>query len=156
MGRPVVHWEFWSEDPAQMATFYRQVFDWSIQHIPELNYGLVDTGGTGGINGGIMKPQRGPWPGKLTFYIDVDDLDAYARKIKEAGGKIVVDKMDVPGVGQLLLFEDPEDGYSAFGSNRSSQPRERVPPARSLQLWGFGATVDRLPLIRAAAESMAG
>jgi predicted enzyme related to lactoylglutathione lyase len=55
-----------------------------------------------------MKPQRGPWPGKLAFYIDVDDLDGYARKIRQAGGKIVVDKMDVPGVGQLSLFEDPD------------------------------------------------
>jgi predicted enzyme related to lactoylglutathione lyase len=73
-----------------------------------MNYRLVETGGTGGINGGIMKPQKGPWPGKLAFYIDVDDLDAFGKKIREAGGKIVVDKMDVPGVGQFALFEDPD------------------------------------------------
>ncbi len=108
MGRPVVHWELWSENPEKISKFYQQVFDWQIQHSPELNYYLVQTGGTGGINGGIMKPQKGPWPGKLAFYIDVDDLDAYAKKIKQAGGKIVVDKMEVPGVGQLSLFEDPD------------------------------------------------
>jgi predicted enzyme related to lactoylglutathione lyase len=38
----------------------------------------------------------------------VDDLDAYAEKIEKAGGKVVVDKVDVPGVGQLSLFEDPD------------------------------------------------
>jgi uncharacterized protein len=108
MGRPVVHWEFWSENPEKIAKFYQQVFDWDVRDIPDLNYRLVETGGSGGINGGIMKPQRGPWPGKLAFYIDVDDLDGYVNKIKQAGGKIVVDKMDVPGVGQLALFEDPE------------------------------------------------
>ena len=108
MGRPVVHWEFWSEDPAKISEFYETVFDWQIREIPDLNYRLVETGGKGGINGGIMQPQKGPWPGKLAFYIDVDDLDAYAKKITQAGGKIVVDKMDVPGVGQLSLFEDPE------------------------------------------------
>jgi predicted enzyme related to lactoylglutathione lyase len=108
MGRPVVHWEIWSENPERISKFYQRVFDWDIRSIPELNYHLVETGGTGGINGGIMKPQKGPWPGKLAFYIDVDDLDAYAAKIKQAGGKIVVDKMDVPGVGQLSLFEDPD------------------------------------------------
>ncbi len=107
MGRPVVHWELWSEDPDKAARFYEQVFDWRIQHIPDLRYHVVDTGG-GGINGGIMKPQRGPWPGKMAFYIDVDDLDSYAERIRQAGGKIVVEKMDVPGVGQLSLFEDPE------------------------------------------------
>ncbi len=108
MGRPVVHWELWSENPEKAADFYRKVFDWDIRHIPEMNYHLVETGGTGGINGGIMKPQRGPWPGKLAFYIDVDDIDAYGKKIQQAGGKLVVEKMDVPGVGQFALFEDPD------------------------------------------------
>ena len=38
--------------------------------------------------------------------IDVDDLDAYAKKITAAGGKMIVEKMEVPGVGHLSLFED--------------------------------------------------
>ena len=53
-----------------------------------------------------MKPQAGPWLAKLALYIDVDDLDRFSDKIRRAGGKILVDKMDVPGVGQLSLFED--------------------------------------------------
>lgn len=108
MGRPVVHWEFWSQEPERVSNFYKDVFDWEIRLIPEMNYHLVETGGEGGINGGIMTPQKGPWPGNLALYIDVDDLDTYTEKIKAAGGKIVVDKMDVPGVGQLSLFEDPD------------------------------------------------
>ena len=108
MGQPVVHWELWSEDPDRAAEFYKTVFDWEIKNIPEMNYHLVETGGKGGINGGIMKPQKGPWPGKMVFYIDVDDLDVYGDKVKKAGGKIVVDKMDVPSVGQFSLFEDPD------------------------------------------------
>ena len=107
MGQPVVHWELWSEDPARIADFYQKVFGWTIRAIPELNYRLVETGGVG-INGGIMKPQRGPWPGKLALYIDVDDIERFNQKIREAGGKIVVEKVDVPGVGQLSLFEDPD------------------------------------------------
>jgi uncharacterized protein len=108
MGRPVVHWEFWSEDPERTSRFYQQVFDWQVRHIPEMNYRLMDTGGAGGINGGIMKPQAGPWPGKMAFYIDVDDIDVYGRRILDEGGKMVVDKVDVPGVGQMALFEDPD------------------------------------------------
>jgi len=38
----------------------------------------------------------------------VDDLDAYGEKIAQAGGKIVLDKTRVPGVGELSLFEDPD------------------------------------------------
>lgn len=108
MGRPVVHWEFWSEAPAKVAQFYEKVFDWKPREIPGLDYTLVETGGEGGINGGIMTPKKGPWPGKLALYIDVDDLDAYVERIKEAGGKIHVARQEVPGVGQLALFEDPD------------------------------------------------
>jgi predicted enzyme related to lactoylglutathione lyase len=108
MGQPVVHWELWSENPERIAQFYEKVFDWQIRHIPALNYRVVETGGSGGINGGIMKPQAGPWPGKMAFYIDVDDIDAYGEKITSGGGKIVVSRMEVPGVGELALFEDPD------------------------------------------------
>lgn len=41
-----------------MAEFYEKVFAWKIQHIPEMNYRLVETGGQGGINGGIIQPER--------------------------------------------------------------------------------------------------
>lgn len=108
MGRPVVHFEFWSQDPAEISSFYETIFGWKIQHIPEMDYRLVDTGAGTGINGGIMTPRKGPWPGKLTCYIDVDDVDAYVEKIREAGGKIHVERQEVPGVGIFALFEDPD------------------------------------------------
>ena len=108
MGQPVVHWELWSEDPERISRFYQSVFDWQIRYIPEMNYRLVQTGGPGGIDGGIMKPQAGPWPGKLSLYIDVDDIDEYGKRIIDGGGRLVVAKTDVPGVGQMALFEDPD------------------------------------------------
>jgi predicted enzyme related to lactoylglutathione lyase len=109
MGNPVVHWELMSKDPAKVSEFYGKVFDWKIQHIPEMNYRFVETGGHGGINGGIVQPQReGPWPGNMTVYIDVDDLAAYRKRIVAAGGKILVEEQEVPGMGTLSLFADPE------------------------------------------------
>ncbi len=109
MGRPVVHWEFMSKDPAKVADFYEKVFAWKSRHIPEMNYRLVETGGQGGINGGILKPEReGPWPGNMTLYIDVEDLAAYRKRIIAAGGKIHVEEQEVPGMGSLCLFTDLE------------------------------------------------
>jgi len=108
MGQPVVHWEFWSENTEELAEFYSKVFDWNVKFVPEMNYHFVDTESEQGIGGGIMTPQKGPWPSNLTFYIDVDDLATYREKIEAAGGKIVVSEMDVPGVGSLMLFEDPD------------------------------------------------
>jgi predicted enzyme related to lactoylglutathione lyase len=109
MGKPVVHWELMSKDPAKVSEFYEKVFDWKIQHIPELNYRFVETGGQGGINGGIVQPQReGPWPGNMTLYINVDDLAAYRKRVVDAGGKIHVEEQEVSGMGALSLFTDPE------------------------------------------------
>jgi len=109
MGRPVVHWELMSKGPAKVADFYERVFDWKVQHHPELNYRIVETGGEGGINGGILKPDRpGPWLGNMLFYIAVDDLAAYRDKVVAAGGEIHVEEQAVPGMGAFSLFTDPE------------------------------------------------
>jgi uncharacterized protein len=109
MGNPVVHWELLSREPAKVAAFYEKVFDWKIQHRPELNYRLVETGGAGGINGGIIKPDHPePWPGNMTVYIDVDDLAAYRKKVVEAGGKLLIEEQAVPGMGAFCLFTDPD------------------------------------------------
>jgi predicted enzyme related to lactoylglutathione lyase len=109
MGNPVVHWELMSKDPAKVAAFYEKLFGWKIQHRPELNYRIVDTAAGTGINGGIVKPDReGPWPGNMLFYIAVDDLAGYRKKVEAAGGKIHVEEQKVPGMGKFSLFTDPE------------------------------------------------
>lgn len=108
MGNPVVHWELWSKDPAKVSDFYARVFDWKIKLWPEMNYRMVESGGEGGIGGGIMQPQEGPWPGNMAFYVAVDDLAAYRKRVVEAGGKILVEEMVVPGMGAFALFSDPD------------------------------------------------
>ena len=109
MGRPVVHFELMSKQPEKVAEFYEKIFGWKIQHHPEMNYRIVETGAEGGINGGIIKPdQPGPWPGNMLFYIDVEDLAAYRKKIVAAGGRIHVEEQEVPGMGSFSLFTDPE------------------------------------------------
>ena len=120
MGRPVVHWELMSKDPASVSAFYERIFGWKIQHMPEMNYRLVETGGVGGINGGILKPEReGPWPGNMLLYIDVDDLADYRKMIVAAGGKIHVEVQEVPGMGAFSLFTDPEGRMMGLWKGKS-------------------------------------
>lgn len=112
MGNPVVHWELMSKQPAKVADFYARIFGWKIEHRPDMNYRIVDTGTSGpmaGINGGIVQPDKpGPWPGNMLFYILVDDLEAYRRKVVAAGGEIHIEEQEVPGMGSFSLFTDPE------------------------------------------------
>lgn len=109
MGQPVVHWELWSKQPREIADFYSEVFDWQIEHVPEMDYRLVDTMSDSGIDGGIMTPEEGPWPGNMAFYIQVDDLATCRDRIVAAGGRVVVDEIELPGMGAFALFADPED-----------------------------------------------
>ena len=113
MGNPVVHFELMSRNPAKVSDFYAKTFGWKVKHMPEINYRIVDTdakaSGMPGINGGIVKPDKPePWPGNMLCYILVDDLAAYRKKVKAAGGKIHVEEQKVPGMGKLSLFTDPE------------------------------------------------
>jgi len=105
MGNPVVHWEMMSKDAAKTADFYKKIFGWKIVPHPEIGYNIAETGGQGGINGGIYTPDN-PVPSMLTMYIAVDELAPFRKKIAAAGGKIVVDEQEVPGMGWLSIFTD--------------------------------------------------
>jgi len=133
MGRPVVHWELMSKDPAGVSEFYAKLFGWKVTHHPQINYRVVETGAKGGmpgINGGIVKPDReGPWPGNMLFYILVDDLADYREKIVAAGGKIHVEEQEVPGMGTLSLFTDPEGRM--MGLWKAATSKEAKKPAKS-------------------------
>jgi hypothetical protein len=112
MGNAVIHFELMSKEPEKVSAFYSKVFDWKINHAPQINYRIVETGAEGemhGINGGIVKPDKpGPWPGNMLFYILVDDLARYRKKVVAAGGEIHVEEHKVPGMGKFALFTDPE------------------------------------------------
>ena len=112
MGNAVVHFELMSKTPEKVADFYAKIFGWKVTHHPEIDYRIVETGAEGemhGINGGIVKPDKpGPWPGNMLFYILVDDLSAYRKKVVKAGGKIAIEEQKVPGMGKFSLFLDPE------------------------------------------------
>jgi len=100
-----------------------------VRHMPQVNYRLVETGAKGemrGINGGILKPEReGPWPGNMLFYVLVDDLAAYREKIVEAGGQIHVEEQEVPGMGWLSLFTDPEGRMNGLWKAKAAMSKKK-------------------------------
>ena len=59
-----------------------------------------------GIDGALQPRKDAPQPTVNT--VGVEDLDMHIAKIKRAGGKIMVPKMAVPGVGWLAYAEDTE------------------------------------------------
>jgi uncharacterized protein len=106
----VVHFEIYTENPATLQPFYRDVFGWKFQKFEggPLEYWLVTTGDDKqpGINGGLARPREGQTPGALNT-IGVSSLDESIKKIEKSGGKICVPKMAIPKVGWLAYAEDP-------------------------------------------------
>jgi hypothetical protein len=104
MANPVVHFEVAGPDAAGLQTFYAGLFDWKIDANNPMNYGMVEAV-EGGIAGGV-----GPSPDgdkHITWYVQVDDLQAALDKAEKLGGKAVMPPMDVPGGPSIAQFTDP-------------------------------------------------
>ncbi|MCI5047729.1 MAG: VOC family protein [Aquisalinus sp.] len=116
MPRPV-HFEIHADDPERAISFYNDVFDWKFSSFGNMEHAYwgIETGPDSepGLNGGLMK-RMGPGPvegAAVNCYVctlQVDDLDAYAKRIKTAGGIQTVDKMPIPETGWLAYFKDTE------------------------------------------------
>jgi len=107
MKNPVVHFEILGKDGEATQEFYSKLFEWELNIDNPANYGMVTGPESGGIGGGIGPAPEGS-PGHVTFYVEVDDLQAYLDKAESLGGKTIAPPMDVPGGVSLALFADKE------------------------------------------------
>lgn len=104
----------WSElttpDPAAAATFYAALFGWTVTApMAEMgDYRLAQIGETSVA--GIMAPPPGAaaMPPQWGCYVTVSDVDATVAKVVELGGTVLVPPMEVPGVGRMAVFQDPQ------------------------------------------------
>jgi len=115
---PVVHFEMPAEDRKRMAAFYTKAFGWKTQMLGSdmAEYVMVTTTESdengpkkpGAINGGFY-PKKQDWPAQHpSVVISVDDIQAAMKRVAEAGGKVLGDPMDIPGVGTYVSFTDTE------------------------------------------------
>lgn len=100
--------------------FYSRVVGWRCQDsgMPGQSYTLLMNGDVS--VGGIMAipDENKGMPPMWMGYIGVDDVDAYARKVTEAGGKIWKGPQDIPGVGRFAVAADPHGaGFILFKGN---------------------------------------
>ncbi|HVS42954.1 MAG TPA: VOC family protein [Candidatus Dormibacteraeota bacterium] len=107
MGNPVVHFEVIGKDGPALQKFFGDLFGWNVNTDNPMNYGIVDTGVPGGIGGGIGSgpPEHA---GHVTFYVGVDDPQAYLEKAEQLGGKAMMGPDEVAPGTVIALFSDPE------------------------------------------------
>ena len=108
MGNPVVHFEVISANGSGAQSFYEQMFGWNVNSDNPINYGAVDTGsGSEALKGGISSAYPGTDENYVTFYIGVDSVAEMLAKVVEAGGKIAMPEMALPGGAKMAQFFDP-------------------------------------------------
>jgi predicted enzyme related to lactoylglutathione lyase len=112
LGQPVVHFEIVGQDPARLHTYYSELFGWEIDANNPMNYGIVAREGNLnadgiGIGGGVGAGPEG-YPGHVTFYVEVPDVEAALAKAESLGGTRMMGP-DQPMEGlEIGLFTDPE------------------------------------------------
>jgi uncharacterized protein len=107
--KTIVHFEIPAQDVESLSEFYSNVFGWKFKKMPmgEMDYWMIVTGPQNkSVGGGMYKKQMEMEMPRN--YIAVDKIDKAIEAFTAAGGKQVVEKMEVPGFGWSYLGVDPE------------------------------------------------
>lgn len=109
----VIHFEIPAQDPERIKNFYSKIFGWTFYQWKDVGFWVAITGSPPefGINGGVIDVHELDIP--LNSVIEVKDIDAVLKKIKEKGGKITVHKFFEQGVGYMAYFKDLDN--NVFG-----------------------------------------
>jgi uncharacterized protein len=112
MGQAVVHFEITGGDGPKLQRYYAELFGWDIDANNEFGYGIVQREGNTnaegiGIGGGISQGPEG-YPGHVTVYVQVPDVEAALAKAEELGGTRVMGPEQVMEQLTIGLFTDPE------------------------------------------------
>ncbi len=115
---PVVHFEMPYADAARLARFYESAFGWRMRPLGAVmgDYVLATTVETdeqgpkrpGAINGGFYPTDPAAKPPCPALTIAVEDLDESTRKVQAAGGRLLGEPFEIPGVGRYAAFADSE------------------------------------------------
>ena len=104
----------WSElmttDPAAASAFYAKLFGWTMKDMgPAMGSYLVANVGDTGV-GGMMAipPEAKGMPPRWGVYVTVNNVDETLAQAKAMGAQVCMEPMNVPGVGRMAAFNDPQ------------------------------------------------
>jgi predicted enzyme related to lactoylglutathione lyase len=104
----------WSEtitsDVSRAKEFYRELFDWTAESMPMLDFEYtVFSLGQDRVAGMMpIQPEMGNVPPHWGTYFTVKDVDETVKIAKAAGGTIHIEPMDIPSVGRFAMIVSPQ------------------------------------------------
>lgn len=108
MNQPV-HFELGVEDPKRALKFYEEVFGWKTEtggHDQQY-WLLISENGSGRYVIGGMMPYNGEMP-RVVNTIGVDSVEETCRRVVACGGRVVMEKTAIPGIGWQAYCVDTE------------------------------------------------
>ena len=110
-----------SADPAKAAKFYSQLFGWeTVDRMPPEADGEYHVASLRGKDVAALgsQPMEGV-PAVWNTYVTVEDVEATAEKVKEAGGTVMMEPFDVFDAGRMAVFADPSGAvFMAWKANQ--------------------------------------
>ena len=122
----IVYFQIPADDIERSKKFYNELFGWKIDKSPEANtpegmenwsITTTDHNGKEALGGGMSKRQMPQQ--QITNFIDIGSVDEYLSKVERLGGKVVVPKTAIPGMGYYAVCLDTEN--NSFGIFESSE-----------------------------------
>ncbi|MES2987308.1 MAG: VOC family protein [Pseudomonadota bacterium] len=132
-----IWYELLTKDAKAAKAFYDGVVGWDVdaQAPPGgMDYRMIDAADSAA--GGMMQLNADMLAGgaKATWlgYIGVDDVDASAAAVKDAGGEIHLAPFDIPGAGRAAMVTDPQ-GVPFYVMRGASPERSTAYQRRGFQ-----------------------
>jgi hypothetical protein len=113
-----VWYEVLTSDLPAVEAFYRAVLGWGAKNSgnPDMRYTMFTMAETP-VAGLMALPEEarkmGAQPGWIG-YVTVDDVDAVAAQIKQAGGAVHRAPSDIPKIGRFAIVADPQGAVFAL------------------------------------------
>jgi predicted enzyme related to lactoylglutathione lyase len=129
-GTPI-WFELNTADEVKAKDFYAATIGWTIEPSSMVEHGgyLIANAPDGGGIAGITTPApNAPSLPDWSIYFGTSDVDATVAKVKELGGSIQVEPMDIPGVGRFAIAMDPQHVSFLLMTGASSDPSPAFVP----------------------------
>ena len=123
----IVHFDIPSDNIERAKKFYSDLFGWKMDKWSGSSEGMeywlistVDDKGNKVLGGGMMKRQSPQQEG--INYFDVKSVQESSAKVEQLGGKVVMPKSPVPGVGYMAVCKDSENnGFGIFEADQTAK-----------------------------------
>jgi predicted enzyme related to lactoylglutathione lyase len=113
----LAHFAINADDLKRARSFYENVFGWNFQPWGPPGFFQVFTGDKNnpGVQGAMQQRRelvKGERMNGFECTISVESIDRVAAAVEANGGKIVMNKVTITGVGTLIFFKDPEGNFA--------------------------------------------